>query len=138
MTLVHVAVGVIVDSEQRVLLAKRSESSHQGGLWEFPGGKVEAGEAVSVALARELQEELAIKVESAEPLLEVRHDYADKSVLLDVWVVSDFSGEACGNEGQRIEWVPISQLAEFEFPAANQAIVAALQSWSNSSDKASS
>lgn len=124
---VHVAVGVILDNEERVLLAKRPLQTHQGGLWEFPGGKVDGGESVSEALYRELEEELAIQVKTSEPLLEIRHDYTDKSVLLDVWLVTGFAGEPRGNEGQPIVWVAVSELANYDFPAANQAIVEALQ-----------
>ncbi len=124
---VHVAVGVILDDQGRVLLARRPVQVHQGGLWEFPGGKVDAGESVAEALARELTEELAIQVEATQPLLEIRHDYPDKSVLLDVWLVTAFEGDPRGNEGQPIEWAEVKQLADYEFPAANQAIVSALQ-----------
>ncbi len=122
---VHVAVGVIVDGT-RILLAKRLEHSHQGGLWEFPGGKVEAGESVEQALSRELQEELAIRVVRAEPLLQVTHDYGDKSVMLDVWWVDRFEGEAEGCEGQTIAWVEAKSLGDYAFPAANQLIVEAV------------
>ncbi len=79
---VHVAAAVIRGSDGRVLIARRPEDKHQGGLWEFPGGKVEDGEPVRAALARELEEELGIRVERARPLIQVRHDYADKHVLL--------------------------------------------------------
>jgi 8-oxo-dGTP diphosphatase len=125
---VYVAVGVIVDADgQRVLLAKRLAHVHQGDLWEFPGGKVEPGETSSQALARELREELAIEVVCCSPLLEVVHDYADKSVLLDVWQISRFTGQAQGREGQQLCWVAIENLHQFTFPAANRSIVAQLQ-----------
>ena len=124
--IVHVAVGVIVDTRRQVLLALRPESSHQGGLWEFPGGKVEAGETVQQALVRELQEELAIVPIAMRPLLEIRHDYPDKSVLLDVWWVDAFEGEPEGREGQPIRWVATELLSDYAFPAANQPIVNAV------------
>jgi 8-oxo-dGTP diphosphatase len=125
---VHVAVGVIVDADgQRVLLAKRPAHVHQGDLWEFPGGKVEPGETSSQALARELREELAIEVVCCSPLLEVAHDYADKSVLLEVWQISRFTGQAQGSEGQLLRWAAIENLHQFTFPAANRRIVAQLQ-----------
>ncbi len=124
---VHVAVGVILDQNDRVLIAKRAPGQHQGGLWEFPGGKVDAGESVEQALARELHEELAIGVRACRELLKVQHDYGDKSVLLDVWVVSQFTGVAHGNEGQEIAWVSIDTLCEYQFPAANVAIVRAIE-----------
>lgn len=126
MSLVHVAVGVIVDQQGRILLAKRAAKAHQGGLWEFPGGKVEDTESVQSALARELMEELGIEVQRTSALLEIEHQYADKAVLLDVHTVWQFSGVATGLEGQPIEWVAPTDLAEYEFPAANEAIVAAV------------
>lgn len=122
---VHVAAAVIRGVDGRVLIAKRPDEKHQGGLWEFPGGKVEEGEAVQVALARELKEELGICVTAARPLIQVHHDYPDKQVLLDVWEVSDFTGEPHGAEGQPLAWVSARQLGDYEFPAANRPILAA-------------
>lgn len=124
----HVAVGVIVRAG-RVLLARRGSHQHQGGLWEFPGGKVAAGETVEQALARELGEELGIEVapEQCAPLLEVCHDYSDRSVRLDVWWVRDFRGRERGLEGQPLAWVPVADLHRRDFPAANAPIVAAVQ-----------
>lgn len=127
MKTIHVVAAAIVDSNQRVLIAKRDEAAHQGGLWEFPGGKVEDGETVRDALNRELFEELDIRVDSARPLILIQHNYPDKSVLLDVWLVDQFSGTAIGKEGQPVEWVEKSRLSDFEFPAANKPIVKAIQ-----------
>ena len=124
---VHVAVGVISDGGDKVLIARRAEHLHQGGLWEFPGGKVEAGETVEQALTRELQEELAISISAFEPLLAIAHDYQDKSVLLDVWWISSFSGEPSGRQGQPLRWAAITELRQLDFPAANKAIVNALE-----------
>lgn len=126
----HVAVGVIRGIEGKILLAQRHPDAHQGGLWEFPGGKVEAGESVQGALERELQEELGIRVLHCEPLIQVRHHYPDRSVLLDVWEVLDHSGEPHGNEGQPLAWVEPHQLGAaggYPLPAANLAIVKALR-----------
>ncbi|MHA6492655.1 Nudix family hydrolase [Pseudomonas borbori] len=125
MKVVHVAAAVIRGADGRVLIAKRADDQHQGGLWEFPGGKVEAGETVETALARELNEELGIQPTRARPLIQVRHDYPDKRVLLDVWEVSAFSGEPYGAEGQPLAWVSPRQLSDYEFPAANRPLVAA-------------
>ncbi len=127
MDVVYVAAAVIVDAEGRILIAKRSADKHQGGLWEFPGGKVEAGEPVKEALSRELHEELGIRVESARRMIRVHHHYPDKSVLLDVWRVDEISGQAHGREGQPIEWVTARDLSHYEFPEANQPIVMAAQ-----------
>ncbi|WP_415753441.1 Nudix family hydrolase [Pseudomonas leptonychotis] len=122
---IHVAAAVIRGKDGQILIAKRCDDKHQGGLWEFPGGKVEDGETAQAALARELEEELGILVTTARPLIQVRHDYPDKHVLLDVWDVSAFTGEPHGAEGQPLAWVSAKQLSEYEFPAANRPIVAA-------------
>ena len=122
---IHVAAAVIRAADGRILIAKRADDQHQGGLWEFPGGKVEPGEAVQAALARELEEELGIRPSVVRPLIQVQHDYPDKQVLLDVWEVSAFVGEPHGAEGQPLAWVGARQLLEYQFPAANQPIVAA-------------
>lgn len=127
MVAVHVAVGVVVDEQQHILISQRAFDAHQGGLWEFPGGKVEAGEPVIRALARELREELGIGFSESRPLLLVPFDYGDKAVLLDVHLVTGLRGKARGLEGQPLAWVSAEDLARYEFPAANMPIVAALQ-----------
>ncbi|RLA53446.1 MAG: 8-oxo-dGTP diphosphatase MutT [Gammaproteobacteria bacterium] len=127
MQVVHVAVGVILDQDRNILLTRRAPQSHQGGLWEFPGGKVETGESLELALTRELREELGIVIGRSSALLEVRHDYTDKAVLLDVHVVWEFTGEARGLEGQPLAWVAAEELAQYPFPAANVPIVDAVR-----------
>lgn len=124
---IHVAAGVIVNSAGDILIAKRQDHLHQGGLWEFPGGKLEDSERVDDALKRELREELGINVQALRPLIRVHHDYPDKSVLLDVWRVDAFEGDAHGREGQPVEWVAPGKLGEYSFPAANLPIVHAAQ-----------
>lgn len=124
---VHVAVGVI-KKDDLIFIAKRHELQHQGGKWEFPGGKVEAGETVTQALARELNEEIGIDVQSSTPFLEIHHDYPDKSVHLDIHLVEEFDGQARHLEGQDHKWVAISDLNNYEFPAANIVIIEKLQS----------
>jgi 8-oxo-dGTP diphosphatase len=124
---VHVAVGVIRNHDGRILVALRSADQHLGGLWEFPGGKVEAGESVEQALARELHEELGINVLANSALCCIQHDYSDKSVLLDVWIVTEFSGTAQGKEGQPLRWLFPHELEHTDFPQANRAIIRALQ-----------
>ncbi|RYY74117.1 MAG: Nudix family hydrolase [Gammaproteobacteria bacterium] len=123
---VHVAVGVIVDNNGNILIAKRSDQAHQGGLWEFPGGKVENGETVFDALKRELNEELGINILVTEPLIKIRHYYGDKIVLLDVHKVIRYNGEPHGNEGQPVRWVAPALLTNYQFPAANVPIVTAI------------
>ena len=120
---VQVAVGILTDAAGAILLARRPDHAHQGGLWEFPGGKVEAGETVARALARELREELGITVQAAEPLLQVHHAYPDKAVLLDVWRVTAYRGEPHGREGQPLAWTLPERLTDFAFPAADAPII---------------
>lgn len=122
---VHVAAGVIRGADGRVLIAKRPLDKHQGGLWEFPGGKVEDGESAEAALERELAEELGIAVTRSRPLIQVRHDYPDKQVLLDVREVLAFTGEPHGAEGQPLAWVAPEALPNYRFPAANRPIITA-------------
>ncbi len=124
---IHVAVGIVADAAGAVLIARRPDHAHQGGLWEFPGGKVETDEAVEAALQRELHEELGITVQVAEPWLRVRHAYPDKTVLLDVWRVTAWDGEPRGREGQPLRWAAPARLADFAFPAADEPIVARLR-----------
>ncbi|MEO5573395.1 MAG: Nudix family hydrolase [Gammaproteobacteria bacterium] len=122
----HVAAAAIFNDRGEILLALRPAHAHQGNLWEFPGGKVEAGEEILTALKRELREELGIVVSHARPLIRVRHDYPDKAVLLDVWRVDAYSGEVTSCEGQELEWVAIKELAKRSYPAANLPIITAV------------
>jgi 8-oxo-dGTP diphosphatase len=126
---IHVAAGVILNGQRHVLLALRPKEKHKGGLWEFPGGKVEAGESVQQALARELLEEINLVVLDVAPFLVIDHDYGDKQVKLDVWLVKRFSGTPHGSEGQQIAWVDIADLHSYQFPEANAGIVIALRNW---------
>lgn len=120
---VHVAVGIIINSEQQILLAKRHGHLHQGGKWEFPGGKVETGETVTQALIRELKEEVALTATDSSAFMSISHDYPDKQVLLDIHLVTQFNGTAHGEEGQEIAWVDKTQLKDYEFPEANLPIL---------------
>jgi len=120
---IHVAVAVIVNKQQQVLIALRQAHQHQGNLWEFPGGKVEASESVEAAVRREIKEEVGLNVEQAERLIDLQHTYEDKAVRLDVWLVTKFSGQATGREGQKIVWSAMDELHQYDFPEANQTII---------------
>ncbi|QSX34003.1 8-oxo-dGTP diphosphatase MutT [Shewanella avicenniae] len=119
---VHVAVGVIIRNQQ-ILLAKRHGHLHQGGKWEFPGGKVESGEKVTDALVRELQEEIGITAITTSPFMTLSYDYPEKQVYLDIHLVTEFTGTECGAEGQEIGWFTVAQLVNLPFPDANKPIV---------------
>ena len=123
---IHVAAGAITDGEGRVLITRRADHLHQGGLWEFPGGKLDPGEAPEQALRRELQEELGIRVLASRPLIRVHHDYGDRHVLLDVHRVTAFAGTPEGREGQPLSWVHPEAMDPAVFPAADRPIITAL------------
>lgn len=122
----HVAVGVITNAHDEILLSLRPPDRPHGGLWEFPGGKLEVGESVQQALARELHEEIHIEVVSAKPLIRIPYDYPEQAVLLDVWQIDNWRGAPQAREGQVLRWVARDRLADYAFPSANRAILQAL------------
>jgi 8-oxo-dGTP diphosphatase len=124
---VHVLVGLIGDAAGRWLVNQRKPGTHLAGAWEFPGGKLQRGESRFDALRRELDEELGIEVLDAVPLLELVHDYPDKTVRLDVWRVLAFRGEVHARETQKIQWVAVEDLARLPLLAADQPIIDALR-----------
>lgn len=122
----RVAAAVIQRDDGAILLSLRPAHTAHGGLWEFPGGKLETRERPVDGLARELAEELGIQIQSATPLISVRHRYPANSVELMVFEVRAWQGEAHGREGQRIEWVSRAALGDLEFPAANLPVTTAV------------
>ena len=124
---IHVVAGALFDASGHVLVARRPEGGHLAGRWEFPGGKLMSGESRETGLARELAEELGIRVLSAHPLIRVEHCYPDREVVLDVWRVESFAGEPHGREGQRIEWRDVHELDPAGFPPADVPVLAALR-----------
>ena len=131
---IHVVAAVIYAAPgmSQILIAKRPDHLDQGGLWEFPGGKVDKGESPWQALVRELREELDINVTTAEPMIQLSHDYSDKQVMLDIWQVTGFEGQARGVEGQECCWVSVAEIladnSDYPFPAANRVILERLKS----------
>lgn len=123
----EVAVGVITDNSGRYLLSRRHEKAHQGGKWEFPGGKLEAGETPVEALRRELMEELGVCIMGCTQLITIPFDYADLSVRLHVYRVNAFSGVPEGREGQIISWFELGDLSTLNLPEASRGIVSALE-----------
>jgi 8-oxo-dGTP diphosphatase len=109
---IHVACGVLVNAAGEVLLAQRPEGKIAAGYWEFPGGKIEPGEAALDALRRELHEELGIGVQAAEPLIRFRHAYTNRTVVLDTWRVTAFAGEPQSREQQALRWLPVTRWGE--------------------------
>jgi 8-oxo-dGTP diphosphatase len=109
-----------------VLVARRHDDAHQGGLWEFPGGKLEPGESPLQGLGRELEEEIGILVLAASPLVRVHHDYPERAVLLDVWHVTRWRGEPRGAEGQPLRWMQVTEMQPSAFPPADGPVIDAL------------
>ncbi len=125
---VHVVAAAVIDLAGRVLIAQRPSGKHMAGGWEFPGGKLEPGEERLAGLARELREELGISIiGTPRPLIRVRHAYPSREVLLDVWVVKRYSGEARGLDGQALRWCTQDELEAAELLPADRPIVRALR-----------
>ena len=126
--LTHVVAAAVTDLEGRVLIAQRPPGKHLAGRWEFPGGKLNAGEDRRAGLARELREELGITLlPPLRPLMRVRHTYDYGEVLIDMWVARQYSGEPRGLEGQALRWCTRDELESVELLPADGPIVAALR-----------
>lgn len=122
----HVVIGIIRNTDNKVLVTRRRHDAHLGGLLEFPGGKVESGESPLMALRRELREELGIDAQQCSPLIQIPYSYPDRNVYLDVYNVLDYV-DAFANKDQRRDWREISTLDRAQFPDANHGIIRALQ-----------
>ena len=122
MKIVEVAVGGI-KRDNKIYISKRADDLHQGGKWEFPGGKREDHETIEQTLTRELSEEIGIQVTQQSPFMLIEHDYGDKKVRLDVRLVENFEGVPSHLEGQKSQWVDINDLSQFTFPDANKVII---------------
>lgn len=121
--MIHVAVGILTNEKGEILIAQRPAHKYGPGLWEFPGGKVEVNESVYDALKREFQEEVGVQVISAQPWFQIKHDYPDRKVLLDNWIIDEFAGVPYGAEGQEIRWITKDALTQFTFPEGNREII---------------
>ncbi|MEY2882593.1 MAG: bifunctional ornithine acetyltransferase/N-acetylglutamate synthase [Pseudomonadota bacterium] len=129
MRLVMVAAVALIDSDGRILMAQRPAGKSFAGLWEFPGGKLEPGEAPEAALVRELAEELGITVaaDALAPLTFVSHAYADFHLIMLMYVCRAWQGTPHGAEGQALCWDHIEALGALPMPAADVPLVAALR-----------
>lgn len=126
--LVHKQIGVAVISNQgKILIDRRKEQGEMGGLWEFPGGKIEAGETVEECIKREIKEELALDIKVGDRLTTITHDYKTFRVTLYVHDCKYLGGIAQPLECEEILWVEPSQIEQYKFPQANQQIVNLLQ-----------
>ncbi|HET7204214.1 MAG TPA: 8-oxo-dGTP diphosphatase MutT [Steroidobacteraceae bacterium] len=123
---IHVVAGALYDERGRVLITQRPAGKPLAGRWEFPGGKIHDGEEPYAGLVRELREELAVEVRAAEPLMRYDVAYPDRTVHLDMWIVTSWSGTVTGLDGQEWKWVEPARLGAEDILAADQPIVAAL------------
>ncbi|MGC3981943.1 MAG: 8-oxo-dGTP diphosphatase MutT [Steroidobacteraceae bacterium] len=124
--IIHVVAGALLDGQGRVLIAQRPAGKHMAGEWEFPGGKLMKDEQPRDGLLRELQEELGIQVQQAEWVASCQHDYPDRRVVLELWMVPGFSGEPQSLDDQALRWVPSSQLEAAGLLPADKPLVTAL------------
>ena len=125
---IHVMAGALLDRKGRVLIAQRPAGKHMAGGWEFPGGKLAAGETPLAGLRRELQEEIGVDVIAATPLIAYRHQYADRTVFLDLWHVTEFSGTPQSLEGQPLQFVEVDDLEQVGLLEADRPMIPVLRS----------
>lgn len=127
MPTIHVVAGALFDSSGRVLIAQRPAGKHMAGGWEFPGGKLEAGEDRLEGLRRELREELGIELSKAAPLISYEHRYAERTVLLDLWVVEAYEGEPQPLDAPALRWVALEDLDTVGLLEADRPMIGALR-----------
>lgn len=124
----RVAVAIITDAQQRILITRRSLDSSYGGMWEFPGGKLEKDELAAAALVREVKEEVGLNALAYNYLGEIQHTYKLQPISLLVYHIHQFDGEATRCEAQMdIRWESLTNLKEYDFPAANLEIIALIK-----------
>ncbi|MDE0309911.1 MAG: 8-oxo-dGTP diphosphatase MutT [Acidiferrobacterales bacterium] len=124
---IAVAVGLILDSENKILIGQRTVQDAYLGKWEFPGGKIEPAESADEALHRELWEEIGISVIDTVHFMTFEYDYPDRKVLLDFRLVSHYDGTPVAREQQNLRWVQLAQLGDFDMLAPNVCVIEALR-----------
>ena len=131
MKIVHVSAVALIDVDGRILLTQRPEGKSMAGLWEFPGGKIEAGETPEQALIRELDEELGINTWASclAPLTFASHSYEDFHLVMPLFACRKWEGIPYGKEGQNLKWVRPNQLRDYPMPPADEPIIPILRDW---------
>ncbi len=125
---IRVVAGALFDAQGRVLIAQRPPGAHMAGRWEFPGGKINAGETELEALRRELLEELGVTLGAAERMLELSYDYPEHRVELCMWRVTSYGGEPRTLDGQSLKWVKPLDLVHEDLLEADRPMVEKLKS----------
>jgi len=123
----RVAAGILRDAHGRILITERVGGGPFNGMWEFPGGKIAADESAEQALARELAEELGVELGHSRHFMYLEHDYADRSVAIDFFLVWSWTNEPVGLEGQQLRWVHAASLAAHDLLPADIPVIEALQ-----------
>ena len=126
---IHVVAALIwhPDNRRRFLIAQRQKGKHLEDYWEFPGGKLEAGESPWQGLQRELNEEINIRPISATQYIQVYYRYPDRNILLDTWSVESYRGEIEAREQHLVTWINVSQADDYRFPPADIPILEAIK-----------
>jgi len=124
---IDVAAGIMVDERGCILLTERLGDSPFAGLWEFPGGKIHGDETAAAAVVRELREELGVVVIASEPFMQVQHDYADRRVALEFFLISEWQGEPSGLDGQALRWCHPEAVKPSEILPADVTVLEALR-----------
>lgn len=126
---IHVAAAVIRGADGRILIARRADTQHQGGLWEFPGGKVEPGETPEACLIRELEEELGIQVAKAclAPFVFASHEYESFHLLMPLYLCRKWEGQVQNREHKAMAWVKPNKLTDYPMPPADEPLIAWLR-----------
>jgi 8-oxo-dGTP diphosphatase len=129
--LLTVVAAAMIDADGRVLLARRPAHKEHGGLWEFPGGKIDAGETPEVALIRELREELGVDVplRCLAPLTFASHSYPGYHLLMPLYACRNWEGEPEPREGQELAWVRRTHLRDYAMPPADEPLIPILLDW---------
>lgn len=127
--IIHVVAAALIDRKKNILVAERPIGKSMAGLWEFPGGKIEEGEAPEYALMRELREELGIETRPCGmwPIGYVSHNYPDFHLLMPLFAIRVWRGDPTPREGQRLKWVSVQDLYSLEMPAADKPLIAQLE-----------
>lgn len=126
MKVLNISTGIIRNAKQQIFITQRAADAHMANKWEFPGGKIEAGESAEQALVRELQEEVGITPQGATLYEKLEYQFPDRHITLWFWLVNSWEGEPWGKEGQPGRWIAQSALVAEDFPPANEPVITKL------------
>ncbi|WP_160061027.1 8-oxo-dGTP diphosphatase MutT [Psychromonas sp. L1A2] len=118
-----ISIAIVQNEHKKLLISRRQKGQHLAGKWEFPGGKVEQGEALEVAMLRELEEEVGLTATKYSLFDSLSFQYDEVHLHLNFYLVTDYQGEATSLEGQQIKWVSAAELSQYDFPKANLTVI---------------